>query len=56
MIERFVNLLYVRASACLEIIRCWRDLFTQKGRSFELLPPTKDALKQHTLGALLQTL
>lgn len=56
VIERFVILFHDRFSACVEIKRFRCELFKEKGRSVEVLPPAKDVLKQHTLRALLQSL
>lgn len=53
-IERFVILLYDRSCQLPSIDECRRMLFTKKGRSIESLPPTKDALMQHTKRAVYQ--
>ena len=47
-LERFVALMYDRTSNCLDINTCRRELFVKKGRSMEALPPTYEALLQHT--------
>ena len=56
LIERFVVLLYDRSSLCEDVDSCRRVLFTSKNRDMESIPPTKDALKQHVLRAMLQSL
>ena len=55
VLERFVILLYDRASTCSDINECRRILFTKKGRTVEAIPPTKDALKLHIFRAMLQS-
>ena len=54
-VERYVILLYDRASPCTDVNECRRFLFTKKQRSIEAIPPTKDALKQHVARAMLQS-
>ena len=53
-IERFVVLMYDRASCCERVDDARRELFTQKGRSIECIPPTSAALFQHTKRAVFQ--
>ena len=55
-IERFVVLLYDRSSTCIDVNSCRRDLFSTKQRDVESIPPTRDALKQHLLRAMLQAM
>ena len=47
-------LMYDRASNCLDVNTCRRDLFVKKNRTMESLPPTSDALYQHALRASYQ--
>lgn len=56
MIQRYVVLLYDRASPCTDVNTCGRMLFTAKGKDVEQMPPTEDALKQHLLRAMLQAM
>ena len=53
-IERFVILMYDRASDVLEINKARKELFTKKSRSLENVPPTQAALKEHRKRASLQ--
>ena len=46
-LERFVVLLYDRTSECLEVNETRKQLFIQKSRTLEAIPPTKAALEQH---------
>ena len=46
-LERFVILMYDRTSDIVEINEARKQLFTQKSRSLENLPPTLAALEQH---------
>ena len=48
LLERFVILLYDRASNLECVNQAWKQLFTQKGRSIEGIPPTKASLIQLT--------
>ena len=52
VIERFVCLMYHSATSRIEVNKCCRHLFTKKGRPLEGLPPTAEALHQHTLRAV----
>ena len=45
-LERFVVLMYDRGSSCITV-NTSRQLFTQKGRAMDALPPTEAALLQH---------
>ncbi|XP_065068995.1 uncharacterized protein LOC135694220 [Rhopilema esculentum] len=54
MIERFVVLMYQRTSSLSDVNECRRYLFTKKGCPSESLPPTSDALLQHTRRAIFQ--
>ncbi len=53
-VERFVVLLYDRTSNILNVNDSRKHLFIQKARSLENLPPTQEALKQHTRRAIYQ--
>ena len=53
-IGRFVVLMYDRSSPCEDINACRRCLYTKKNRAIENIPPTFDALLQHTKRAALQ--
>ena len=53
-IERFVVLLYDRTSELVSVDACRKNLFARKGRSMESIPPTRDALIQHTKRACFQ--
>ena len=53
-IERFVSLLYDRTSTETSVNKCRKVLFASKGRSLEGIPPTSDALLQHTKRAIYQ--
>ena len=53
-LERYVILLYDRSSTLENVNECRKELFTKKGRSIDNLPPTRDALFQHSKRALLQ--
>ena len=54
IIERFVVLMYDRTSSCESVDDARRGMFTQKGRSIELIPPTSAALFQHAKRAVFQ--
>ena len=53
-LQRFVVLMYDRSSPCQNVNQCRRILYTRRNRSIENIPPTADALLQHTLRAALQ--
>ena len=53
-VERFVVLLYDRTSSQMSVNDARMQLFTQKGRTIDGLPPTKAALVQHTMRAAYQ--
>ena len=53
-LERFVILMYDRTSPLSDVNSTRRQLFTQKGRVLEAMPPTQDALRQHILRAAYQ--
>ena len=54
-IESFVVLLYDRKSSSNEVNITRKQLFAQKGRTLENIPPTKDALLQHVKRAAYQS-
>lgn len=54
LLERFVVLLYDRTSCQQHVNDARKQLFTQKGRGIEGLPPTQDALMQHIKRAAYQ--
>ena len=54
VLERFVCLMYHSTSTKMEVNQCRRQLFIKHGRQLEGLPPTRDALQQHTLRAVYQ--
>lgn len=53
-IERYVTLLYDPTSLLISVNECRKALFATKGRSLEAIPPTHDALLQHTKRAIYQ--
>ena len=53
-VERFVVLLYDRTSSQMCVDSARKELFTQKGRTIDGLPPTKAALVQHIMRAAYQ--
>lgn len=53
-LERFVVLLYNRTTAKMRVNKARRQLFTQKGKSIECIPPAQAALLQHTRRAAYQ--
>ena len=55
VIEQFVVLMYDITSPCTTVNQCRRHLFTQRGRSVDACPPTKDALELHIRRATLQS-
>ena len=54
VLERFVVLLYDKASNCLDVNGARRHLFIKKARQIEHIPPTSDALQQHIKRAVYQ--
>ena len=47
LLERCMVLMYIRTSEAKEVNDARRQLFTQKYRTLENIPPTQAALKQH---------
>ena len=54
LLERFVVLMYDRTSDIMEVNEARKQLFAHKGRTFENIPPTQAALKQHIKRACYQ--
>ena len=54
LVERLVVLMYDRTSSCTRVNEARKDLFTRKGRSLELTPPTSDALFHHMKRSVFQ--
>lgn len=54
LLERLVILMYDRTSDRVNINEARKQLFTQRGRSLEMIPPTRGALIQHTKRAAYQ--
>ena len=54
VLERFVVLLYDKASNCLDVNSARRYLFTKKTRQIENIPPTSQALLQQIKRAIYQ--
>ena len=53
-LERFVVLMYDRTSECLEVNEATKQLFIQKSRTLENIPPTKATLEQEIKRACYQ--
>ena len=47
LIERFVVLLYDRTSRATTVNQARKEMFARKGRKFNAIPPTRDAVVQH---------
>ena len=54
LLERFVVLIYNRTSKHMEVNAARKQLFTQKARTLENIPPTQAALLQHVKRAAFQ--
>ncbi|KAG1662386.1 hypothetical protein GQR58_020959 [Nymphon striatum] len=54
LLERFVVVLYDKTSSLDSVDEARKELFCQKGRSMENIPPTQDALFQHVKRAAYQ--
>ena len=54
MIERFIIILYDRTSSEDEVNAARKVMFANKGRELDKIPPTRDALVQHSRRAILQ--
>ena len=55
VLERFVVLMYDRSSICMNVNDAHKELFVHKGRSIESIPPTADALFQHSKRSVYQS-
>ena len=53
-IERLTVLLYDRASSKMTVNEARKQLFAQKGRSLDVIPPSRAALLEHTKRAAYQ--
>jgi hypothetical protein len=53
-VERFVVLMYDKTSDTIEVNEARKQLFTQKSRTLENIPPTQAALRQHIRRAIYQ--
>ena len=53
-IERFTALLYDRTSSKMQVNMARKQLFAQKGRSLDAIPPSRAALVEHTKRAAYQ--
>ena len=47
LFEQFIIFMYDKTSTCSSVDEARKDLFTRKGRSIDLIPPTSAALLQH---------
>ncbi|CAE1318539.1 unnamed protein product [Acanthosepion pharaonis] len=54
VLERFVVLMYDRSSDATTVDETKLDFFARKQRSYELIPPTQGALKEHAKRAAIQ--
>ena len=54
VLERFVVLMYDRTSELSKVNEARQHLFSRKGRSLQNIPPTQDALQQHTKHCVYQ--
>ena len=54
MIKRFIIILYDRTSSEDEVNAARKVMFANKGRELDKIPPTRDALVQHSRRAILQ--
>ena len=55
VLERFVVLMYGRFSICMNVNDARKELFAHRGRSIESIPPTADALFQHSKRSVYQS-
>ena len=55
LIERCTCLMYDKSSVLSNVNECRRKLFTKHGQSVDTIPPTKNALLQHTKRAIFQS-
>jgi len=54
VLERFVLLMYNRTSTEMKVNEAWKQLFSQKSRSIDGIPPTPAALVEHMKRAAYQ--
>ncbi|KAG0718454.1 hypothetical protein GWK47_007664 [Chionoecetes opilio] len=54
LLERFTVIIYNKTSNLDSVNEARRELFSQKNRPMEKIPPTQEALLQHTLRAVYQ--
>ncbi|KAG0710103.1 hypothetical protein GWK47_023496 [Chionoecetes opilio] len=54
LLERFTVIIYNKTSNLDSVYEARRELFSQKNRPMEKIPPTQEALLQHTLRAVYQ--
>ena len=54
ILEKYTVLMYDRSSATSSVDEARLDLFAKKQRSFDLIPPTQSALKEHAKRAAYQ--
>ncbi|KAG0709952.1 hypothetical protein GWK47_023789 [Chionoecetes opilio] len=54
LLERFTVIIYNKTSNLDSVNEARRKLFSQKNRPMEKIPPTQEALLQHTLRAVYQ--
>lgn len=52
-LERFVVLMYDRASPETAVDKARKIMFAQRGRELDKIPPTRDALVLHTKRAIM---
>ena len=55
VVQRFVINMYSKSSPLTDVNDARMEIFCQKNQSMENLPPTKDALLQHTRRSIYQT-
>ena len=55
LLERFTVIIYCNTSNLVSVNEARRELFSQKNRTIENIPPTQEALLLHTLRAVYQT-
>ena len=55
VIQRFVILMYSKASEFTMVNAARKDMFFQKNSNLDIVPPTENALFQHCLRAIYQT-
>lgn len=53
-LEKYVVMMYDRSSAATDVNEARLDLFARKQRSYDAIPPTRDALREHSKRAAYQ--